>query len=300
MKHKGIILWAIIGGILVITGCILCVAGIALGGGRAVSIGPKGLTIGDQERYYYESDAIENISQVNINVSNMKVRFEPSEDEYFRVKCDASKGPGVGISLGSSESEEIEISCENGVLNVVQENKINIFVFHIFSLFSGEDVLTIYVPKENNFQEIKVQSSNSAISLTQNIQAERVDLHTNNGIVRIDNIFCSKLCKVKTSNGKIECSGTFHGEVDLDTSNGAIQIGGTYKKGLEAKSSNGRISAKIEGKRSDYSIDLDTSNGSITIDGVRVKDAYSENASKNEEIRLKTSNGSIEVKFSDN
>lgn len=315
MKY-GIKIWAIIGGILVLAGWIVCFVGMALGGSRVVSIGPDGLKLGTQQRYHYESEAIDSIKKVDIDIINMQVKFVPSQDEYFWVKCDADKGMESGITIFSGGYGEPQISCVDGVLHVTQSGRTRFFSFSLFGWFSGENVLTIYVPEGNSFEQIKVQSSNSAISFEQEIHAENIDLHTSNGAVKMENMNCSKLCKVKTSNGRIDCFGTFQGSVSLQSSNGVLHIGGTfqdsvslqssngalhidgiYAKGIEAKTSNGSISAEIDDLRKNYDIDLDTSNGSITVDGVRVHDEWREYNSQERQLRLKTSNGSIKVRF---
>lgn len=285
VMKKGVGIWLIVALTLIVGGAGIFFVGVIYEGNKNISFGSNGFKISTGKDFHYESDKIDNIEEINIDVSNLKVVFVPSEGDYYEVSCD---------TYNSYEEPQIEIN--NGVLTVKENSRL--FVFNInFSLDFRPNILTIYVPKDNNFKRITVNSSNSAVEFEQAVNADYVDIDTSNGAISIEKMTCNERLNVKSSNGRIDCDGTFNGKVTLKTSNGAIDISGRYAGGLEAKSSNGRVTAKIEGKRKDYDINLDTSNGTIRIDGGKVKGDYREDNASENDIILKTSNGSIELDF---
>lgn len=284
---KGIVIWLIVALALIVSGAGIFAVGIVLGGSKNVSFDKNGLKIGTGDDFHYESENLDEISEINIDVSNLKVVIAPSDGDYYRVKCDA---------YGVHEEPQIEI--ENGVLTVKQEEKFMVFNFD-FSFDFRPNVMTIYVPDYSDFKNITINSSNSAIRFEQAVNVDYVNIDTSNGAIYIEKMTCNKRLNVKTSNGAIDCEGTFNGGATLKTSNGAIDIAGKYAEGVEAKTSNGRISASIEGRRKDYNLNLDTSNGTMRIDGNKVGDDYRESNKSNYEIYLKSSNGSIDVDFID-
>lgn len=281
---KGIGIWLIVALSLIAAGAGIFFIGIICGGSKNVSLGENGFKIGADEDFHYESEKLDKIDEINIDVTNLKVAIVPSEDDYYKVSCDA---------YNVSKAPQIEI--KDGVLKVKQEQY---FVFNFgFSFDFRPSIITIYVPKNNDFKNITINSSNSAIRFEQAVNVDRVNIDTSNGAIYIEKMTCNERLNAKTSNGAIDCDGTFNGEVTLKSSNGSIDITGKYAKGVEAKSSNGRISAEVDGRRKDYDIYLDTSNGSIRIDGSKVDDDYREDNKSNYEIYLKSSNGNVEVDF---
>lgn len=282
---KGIIAWLIAALILVVSGAGICAVGVICGGSKNVTLGRNGLKIGAGEDFHYESEKLDKINEIDMDVSNLKVVIAPSEGDYYKVVCDAY-----------NVHEEPQIEIKEGVLTVKQKDDFMLFNFD-FSFDFRPSTITVYVPNDNDFKNITVKSSNSAVRFEQAVNVDYANIDTSNGVIYIEKMTCNERLNVKTSNGAIDCDGTFNGDVTLKTSNGAIDITGKYAKGVEAKSSNGRISAMIEGRRKDYDLELDTSNGSIRIDGSKVDDDYYENNKSDCEIYLKSSNGSIEVDF---
>lgn len=285
VMKKGIGIWLIVALALIATGAGIFFVGVICGGSKDVSLGAKGFKIGAGEDFHYESDKLDKIENINIDVSNLKVVVMPSDGDYYKVSCDA---------YNVYEKPQIEI--KDGVLTVKQKEQFFIFNFN-FSFDFRPNIMTIYVPNNNDFKNITINSSNSAIRFEQAVNVDYVNIDTSNGAIYIEKMTCNERLNAKTSNGAIDCDGTFAGRVTLKSSNGSIDITGKYAKGVEAKSSNGRISAEIDGRSSDYDLDLDTSNGSIRIDGDKVDDNYRKNNGSDNEIILKSSNGSIELDF---
>lgn len=284
---KGIGIWLIVALALIVSGAGLFSVGVMYGGSKNVTFGENGLKIGAGEDFHYESEKLDKLSRMDIDVTNLKVVIAPSDGDYYMVKCDVYDG-----------YDEPQIEIKDGVLTVKQKHEHGFWIFNFnFSFDFRPNVMTIYVPKGSDFENITINSSNSAIRFEQAVNADYVNIDTSNGAIYIEKMTCNERLNAKTSNGAIDCDGIFNGEVTLKTSNGSIDIEGKYAKGVEAKSSNGRISADIDGRRKDYDLDLDTSNGSIRIDGNKVSDDYREDNKSNYEIYLKSSNGSIEVDF---
>jgi hypothetical protein len=148
-----------------------------------------------------------------------------------------------------------------------------------------------------------------------------LDLHTSNGHVKVTDQKAE--IRVRTSNGAIELTDT-EGHAELRTSNGAMTLA-VHRGGVEGETSNGAVSADVAELASGEDVDLETSNGkielhlpsdvsahfdastsngSVTVSGFgNVQFELNEPTHKKgtigsgaSEIKLKTSNGSIELK----
>ncbi len=307
VMKKGVVMWLVVALVLIIAGAGIFFVGVICGGSKSISLSKYGFKIGGGEDFHYESDRLDKIENINIDVSNLKIVVAPSQGDYYKVICDAY-----------NVYEEPQIEIKDGALTVKQKGHFFIFNFDFNFLNFKQNVMTIYVPNDNDFKNITINSSNSAVIFEQALNADYVKIDTKNGPIRIKEMVCDQSLDAKTSNGGIDCEGTFGGKVTLDTNNGAINcegtfggkvtldtsngvidISGKYAKGVEAKSSNGRISAEIDGRLKDYNLDLDTSNGSVRINGDKVEHDYRKDNNSDNKIILDTSNGSIELDFSE-
>lgn len=118
--------------------------------------------------------------------------------------------------------------------------------------------------------DLTVKTSNGAIELD-NVHAANISVKFSNGIIHAANTAAQSGLSLRTSNGKISVEGIAATTIDLNTSNGAIK--GT-----------------VRGKKEDYKIRSDTSNGSSNL---------SDTDTGSKRLTVKTSNGSIEIGFSD-
>lgn len=89
----------------------------------------------------------------------------------------------------------------------------------------------------------------------------------------------------------------FAGNTEFKTSNGRIEVSGTISDTFNLKTSNGSITINADKPQSSYSLYADTSNGPIKINGDKVSDDYSSISSGKNNITAKTSNGSINFNF---
>ena len=129
------------------------------------------------------------------------------------------------------------------------------------------------------------------------MEVDVIKCDTNNGAVNLKGVTCKESTDVKTSNGSVKCDGIFNKDTQIKTSNGRVELKGEYSGDIEVKTSNGSVDANIDGDESDYNITLDTSNGSIRVGGDKKSDNYEKDNNAENELKLKTSNGSIELDF---
>jgi DUF4097 and DUF4098 domain-containing protein YvlB len=192
-----------------------------------------------------------------------------------------------GVTIRGWEKSYIEVSAEKTSRWGGNVDNVEITVITDDDTLTIETIYLVKNPRVSVTYEISVPedvsvrsvgSSNGAITL-ENTRGDVV-AETSNGSIEIEDL--QGTAKAKTSNGKIEIT-RVSGYVEAKTSNGSITI--TDVSGtVAAQTSNGRIRAEIQEIQDD--IRIKTSNGSIEL--------YV-SPDLNATIEMKTSNGKITI-----
>lgn len=282
-----------IAGICIGLGIIFAVTGILTGAKSGVSLGLDGLHILDDERYTYESERVKGIKDIKLSVDNAALEFLTSEDDTFRVSID----------LWSSHNKP-EVRIEGALISVTQSpdfswNFLQFDFVNWIKYIGTENKVTVYVPKDASLDQIDVRTSNGRIEIDTDLSVNTLKADTSNGAILLSEVECTDYADIHTSNGKIQCNGTFSGKTELKTSNGKIELAGTYLGGIRCKTSNGAVDADFDGLKRDYNLEAHTSNGNVRIDGNKMGDDYSEDNRAQNDLDIKTSNGSITITFSE-
>jgi DUF4097 and DUF4098 domain-containing protein YvlB len=145
---------------------------------------------------------------------------------------------------------------------------------------------------------LEVSTSNGRVESDIDNVFSTVRLISSNGRMDIANLSANNIL-VSTSNGDIDLNDVVvSSSVDLDTSNGDILINNLAANEIDADTSNGRVYLLVLGEKEDYRVTLSTSNGSEIYDGLKV-DSGTINSSGSKTISLDSSNGDVEVSFTD-
>jgi hypothetical protein len=266
--------------LLIIVGAFLFGAFYIINGGYTPGVGDS-----DVELIEISYDAID-FDEIRVVMINKSIQVLPSTSDKIELK------------YYQSEKNWIEISTEGNILDI--ENKTEIFhmFFNWFSWFQNQAFhqFILYLPLDMIFDldlstsngaidisdlselgTLRLRSSNGAIVLGEITLINSIDAYTSNGLVEFNQLIVQNLAKARTSNGKIIVEKTTVGELDVQTSNGAVNV-------------------ELHGTHSMYRIDMATSNGSKTLNGVKT-DASIVNPSASLDVRVRTSNGPISIRF---
>lgn len=277
------------GGIAIAVGAILLIAGVLTGSKNGISIGSDfRVDINEENNFTFEKLDFTGVESVEADTDNAKIAVVLTDNGKY----------GISANL-KNVSGDPEIGVDNGVLRFEPSGKgvFNILAWDLGSLFNAEDnIVTIYVPRNADLKNLKLHTSNGAISID-GITADEITADTSNGSILAKDVKVLNKSVFTSSNGKIELYGTFNDSTYAKTSNGKVTGDGAFKGDTVFKSSNGSIEFTTSVKRNECEIKADTSNGTVRIDGNKVTDEYHENTGASNSADLKTSNGSITVEF---
>lgn len=266
-------------------GLCMSTAGVILGANKKISLDENGIHMGESNPYNYTSGEIKDIKNIIVSVDNAKVEILPSDGDYYQIEinmADEVNVPEINIT-------DSKITVKQKVIN---------YMFNIdFEFFKSSDVVKIYVPADSKLNLLDLESSNGEIDIKNSFEVNKLRISTSNGKVDAGEIVCNEGAVIKTSNGSIKCSGIFKKSAEMKTSNGKINISGKFYGEISCKTSNGAIEADISDAIEKYNIKADTSNGNISINDKKVEDNYILDNSADNQIKFKTSNGSIDIDF---
>lgn len=139
---------------------------------------------------------------------------------------------------------------------------------------------------------LHAETSNARINAAR-VDAECIWLQTSNSSVSVSEAAGQDLW-VKSSNGHISLDDTkFTGMIDVKTSNAAIEVTGVSGSSISLQTSNGAVRGWLPGSIADYDIESRTSNASSTL-------PTNMHTGKNRKLKVRTSNGKINLSFADN
>lgn len=213
--------------------------------------------------------SLSNVVADNITADTIKIYTSNGNINISDTVCtknilDTNNG---NITINNSSADNIRATTSNGSIDISNINKAN--------------------------QILKISTSNGKIGL-KNISVDEINANTSNGKIEIYNLQ-SNHCKLKTSNGRImltdvKATDTLY----ADTSNGQITVANILSNNIHLETSNGRIDGNILGKAEDYNISSDTSNGNNSLWIYNNK-----NLNSDKELEVYTSNGNIEIIFTE-
>lgn len=301
----------------VVSGMLLFFFGSFLGGrGFAINSRFQVKTMDDLNYYEFSDRDMEAFTSVNVDVSNIPVTVFLSQDGTY----------GVEMAYTAADSDKMTVSVEDGRLDIRKKSEIMWFSFD-FSFFGGENTrnkeyVYIYLP-EQKYETIEIYNRNSPVTVEETgAFTDKLILETTNGAITVSDIWAGNL-KAETSNAPVKLDHITSKKVRVKTSNGIVGVEDSDITALDIKTSNGQVSldgivfeheygegdisvdtsnAQIlvyfpEYKEKDFHIKADTSNANIYINGHKLKnDDYASKEGKNK-LRLKTSNGRIEMEF---
>lgn len=265
------------------------------------------------------------LNYIDLKTSNTKVNVRASKNEQYEIEYQETK------------YQKYEYSIENNKLIFREnKRKARLFTYGINFGITRESVLTVYVPiseidleiKTSNssiklvdklaFKNIKLTSSNGTINIKNQTITGKLITKTSNAGINISNIKTSNTISANTSNGSIKIDNASASGLKVDTSNSSIKINNIRNTSIivaktsngniefdkligndiDLKTSNGNVEGSIIGSDYDFNKEMKTSNGSIEINNNKFGNAYNRDEKDAEkELKIKSSNGDIEISF---
>ena len=136
---------------------------------------------------------------------------------------------------------------------------------------------------------LEARTTNARIVLEQVNAKQNIQCTTTNSRIESHQVHCGGNITLATSNSRITAEATAaRGELSLTTSNSSMDINALSADAITLRTSNGSISGTLPGRMSDWAIKSSTSNGSNSLPTDQPGP---------KPLRVRTSNGSIRVRF---
>ena len=255
--------------IITIIGTALAVVGFTSGASTTLYIDKNG--IHRESEATNESHDTGEIKKLDINASSAHIDVIAS-DKY-------------GYEIISRTGSNFDNSYENGTLKIKQRYG---FRLNIFSIYTGEDVIKVYLPADALLGDITVKNSSGKVNVDsinsdntyiridsgkaqiENTVGKRVKVDVSSGNVNISNVKAENF-DVVLSSGKINADRLDSNGLNLYISSGKANLSGKLGGTNRIKVSSGTVNMDITGDKSSYSKILSVDSGSIKIDGVKTK-----------------------------
>ncbi len=269
-----------------------------------------GKSIGLQHIFQFQGESYQDI---DIQLSNGSVTFEPWSERDTRVECDVK----VYRVENTEQARETFLS---GVDCQVEGNR---FIFFTEKKTMKINLL-IKLP-EQAYEQVKVKLFNGPIR-GEDLKVEAIKAKTANGVVSFSSLHGAK-GEFETANGQIKLTNVEFDSLEMETISGHVQFTGSTGK-LDAQSFNGNVQLKLIDDRCETlyaktatgNIDITVPEGSTIIGELKsnlgslstlVKDveiSYEKNETIQKELKFRTAQqakmslfadsktGSIEIK----
>lgn len=148
-----------------------------------------------------------------------------------------------------------------------------------------------------NFDGLWIKNVNSKITLDNITVKEDIYAEGVNGSINLSRTVTNGEITLKTVNGSLNGDTVSAKSLDSKTVNGSIEFNGLTAKNIKGETVNGGIDLEVSGNEDDYGIRFNSVNGSLTVNGDKVGKDVTINRNKDNDINIKTVNGSGKIEF---
>ncbi|PMC33988.1 DUF4097 domain-containing protein [Bacillus sp. UMB0899] len=205
-----------------------------------------GKSIGLQHIFQFQGESFQDI---DIQLSNGSVTFEPWSEKDTRVECD----------IKVYRVENTEQARETFLAGVDCQIEGNRFIF-----FTEKKTMKINLMiklPEQAYEQVKVKLFNGPIR-GEDLKVEEIKAKTANGVVSFSSLHGAK-GEFETANGQIKLSDVQFDSLEMETISGHVQFNGSTGK-LDAQSFNGNVQLKLSDDRCE-TLYAKTATGNIDI-----------------------------------
>jgi DUF4097 and DUF4098 domain-containing protein YvlB len=248
------------------------------------------------------------INKITINSDDNQVKIVPAEDGQ------------ITIDYFTTDNVDFTIDVANGeVVMRRQDHSPRSFLSFGFGTIWGvheSALITLHVPADSRFT-YDVRTSNGRIEAA-DLAANWLTVETSNAEIALSHLRVENGLTASSSNARLTMKNIEAGSLDLATSNGGVEIDQVRAGSVAAETSNARIAfdgltaddirfntsnsgvrGRINGRFDDYRKDMQTSSYMrLRVDGTEYASRLtSERGEKS--LRVSTSNGEVEVDFTE-
>ncbi len=292
---------------LLITGVICLVVSVPFGGlrkavtimeGRNVKIfGLNGLI----STLSFDKDSLEietGISTSNTVSNGEKTKICDGKD----IKTLNIEVEGARIIVEDSKDSDYYVeSAENIIVSSdVSGSKLHIEIEHNGSYSSKSDKykVTLYIPEDNKYDDIKMAIGACDFSCDPEIECDKFDLKLGAGNMKFDKLNADD-AKIEVGAGKIEFEKFVAKNADIDVGAGDFEMKGDIKGDLNLNCAMGNASLDLDSKEKDhdysYKVGMGNLNaGSVKIKGMGERSADNGNSSK---YNIDLGMGNVDIDF---
>lgn len=228
---------------------------------------------------YVKTQTLDSFTGIDADVPALDISIEQGDSLSCTYHC-------------SKESEVPQVSVENGILKVTQNNHEDA----PFWITGGASSLQITVPEGTELDGITVRSGAGDLQLTY-LKTGSVTADLSAGDLYMDNVQTNKVSAGMDA-GDFSADLCSLGETEFDLSAGDCDISESSIDGCQITSSAGDVTMDLKGDKSDYSFDISTSAGEVEIDGDLHETEYQHQGGAGM-IRADLSAGDVSINFSD-
>lgn len=231
--------------------------------------------------------------------------------------------PGVHFVNIPEDEIEVDIDLNAVTINTRQAERRG---FLNFGLSNARREIRVYVPRNNGFGRLDIQSSSGTVRLEdlhiggievrsssgsirmENLELSHISARTTSGSIRGENI-STRTGDVFSTSGSINLSDVVWSDFNANTTSGSVRVDGevvplqdifyeTFDTFTRVGSTSGNVRLTIRGNREDFDYRASSHSGTIRIDGERQNRAVtSDFAADRHSISLQTTSGSIRLDF---
>ena len=204
----------------------------------------------------------ENLSEIKVEETDGKISIVESYKWQAQLFSWNFTNPTVVLYLPAHRTYSLDLSSNNGEIRLTQ-GALNASTI---SLHTNNGAITSKQTDIACAGDVKIETDNGAITLGF-IQANALQAETNNGEISLSGCSVSQTVALESDNGAIVFTGELKAnEFIAETDNGAIRGSGVIEANKITLSTNlGNVSAKLAGKKSDYTITVEYDLGNTNV-----------------------------------
>ena len=288
---------------VLIAGILLMSLGTAMGAKKYIYFENGRVQVSEPKEEKKISEILEPFSDIEVDILSSDIEFITTENE-FKIEI--------------LNNERFDWKNKDDTLKIKELPGFgNNFTIDLRFLFYRErdDNLKIYIPKDTNFDDVRVVNKSGDISIG-NFTADEVRIKNMSGDIDIEYINAEKItidnisgdleaimisaekCEVKLVSGDIEMENVVFERFTAGNTSGNISVTGNLNKS-EFKLVSGDIDLKLSGKYEDYSTNVNNKSGDLYINGKRSRDFESSPSKARKSIEVNIISGDTKLSFDD-
>lgn len=197
---------------------------------------------------------------ISIFGSENMYKLDNKYEKYLDVKLDS-----VTLIIKNGNEFKAESDYENVIIKK-ENNKLLIREKKSLIMNKMRKFVYVYIPEDIILDYASIQMNGGLVKI-ENLNANKLEIETESGSVKIDNLIVNNDCEIESARGKIEIEGSIINNLELDIINGSANINSLLTGKNEIDLTSGIINLNLIGD--DYKFNTDEVSGTIKINNER-------------------------------